>query len=78
VKEPQGKIQVDGQATFHEETEESGGITPSILKVNIKWTGGENFMTGRFKPEVLNRGGPGTLWMLRRREISLALRRIKF
>ena len=33
------------------ETEGSGGITPSIFKVNIKWTPGENFNTGRFTPE---------------------------
>lgn len=42
---------MESQATFHEETEWSGGITPSFFKVNIKWTLGENFMTGRFTPE---------------------------
>jgi hypothetical protein len=49
--EYKSKIHVDSQATFHEEREGSGGITPSTFKVNIKWTLRENFMTGRFTPE---------------------------
>jgi hypothetical protein len=42
---------VASQVTLHQETEGSGGITPSIFNVNIKWTRAENFMTGRFTPE---------------------------